>query len=77
MLAYMVTLHDGRRYTVRAAELRYGYDGGVELLADTPAGKQTVALFSANEVESVIAREFLISEEPGEPKAHVVDPIPF
>ncbi|AWM38400.1 hypothetical protein GobsT_34640 [Gemmata obscuriglobus] len=88
MLTFVVTLRGGRRYTIRAAEMRFGYDGALELLGFAPPtdaepfpGKQAVALFSAGEVESVVAREFLVSEEPSEPKPCVVqpnsDPIPF
>lgn len=88
MLTFVVTLRGGRRYTIRAAEMRFGYDGGLELIGAPPAtdadpspGKQTVALFSAGNVESVVAREFLVSEEPGDPAPCVVkpsaDPIPF
>ncbi len=81
MLAFIVTLRSGRRYTVRAQELRLNYDRCLELLA-TPApsdldpspGKQVVALFDSNEVIAVVAREHLVSEEPGEAvaKPHVV-----
>lgn len=87
MFAFIVLLRSGLRYTVRASEMRYGYDGSLELLAVPPAGegaaapaKRVVALFASNEVLSVVAREFLISEERPEPTPHVArsdDAIPF
>jgi hypothetical protein len=83
MLAYIVTLRNGRRYTVRATEVRANPDGGLELLASTAdAGseKVVVAVFDRCDVLTVIAREHLISEEPGEPLPQIVhrnDPIPF
>jgi hypothetical protein len=85
MLAFVVTLNCGRRYTVRAQEMRFSYDGCLELLAAPPAtdgdpspAKQVVALFSSHQVNSVVAKEFLISEEQVE-APHIVrtDPIPF
>ena len=57
MLAYIVTMRNGRRYTVKAEELRFNCEGTLELLA-TPTrtegepfpGRQVVALFSAHDV---------------------------
>jgi len=85
MLAFVVTLNCGRRYTIKAQEMRFSYDGCLELLAvpsatdaDPLPAKQVVALFSSHQVSSVVAKEFLISEEQVE-APHVVrhDPIPF
>jgi hypothetical protein len=89
MLAFIVVLRSGHRYTVRAEELRSNENGIFELLAvpatapDSTRGKQVVAVFDRNDVVSVVAREHLVaSEEPGEGGArpHVIaksDPIPF
>lgn len=83
MLAFIVTLRGGRRYTVQADELRVGADGALELVAagtGAAPGPRVVALFDRNDVVSVVSREHLISEEPGEAAPHTVsrlDPIPF
>ena len=89
MLAYIVTMRSGHRYTVRAEELRQSSDGLYEFIAAPPAGaddpaaaKQVVALFDRSDVFSVVARECLISaEEPNEgARPHMIakaDPIPF
>lgn len=87
MLAFIVTLRSGRRSTIRAEELRFGRTGYVELWASPPSdeiepfpAKQIVAMFCQHDVESVMAREFLVSEEQCEPAPHVVQPsdqIPF
>ena len=90
MLAFIVTLRCGRRYTVRAEELRYTDGGGLELWGFPPAteaepypAKRIIALFNAHEVIAVVAKEHLVAEERGEPIApplvvgHGNDPIPF
>jgi len=87
MLAFIVTLRTGHRYTIRAEELQSNDNGLFELLA-VPANesslvKQVVAMFDRGDVLSIVAREHLVaSEEPGEGGArpHVIaksDPIPF
>jgi hypothetical protein len=85
MLAFVVTLNCGRRYTIKAQEMRFSYDGCLELLATPPAtdtdpypAKQAVGLFSSHQVSSVVAKEFLVSEEQVE-VPHIVrnDQIPF
>jgi hypothetical protein len=88
MLAFIVTLRSGHRYTIRASELRTQSDC-YELLAapephdaDPQPARQVVAVFDRGDVLSVVAREHLIaSEEPGEGASpHAVakaDPIPF
>jgi|GEM_PF-6057514 len=87
MLAFIVTLRSGRRSTIRAEELRFGNTGYVELWASPPSveiepfpPKQIVAMFCQHDVESVVVKEFLVSEEQCEPTPHVVRPsdqIPF
>jgi hypothetical protein len=82
MLAYIVSLRNGRRYTIRAEEVRLNLDCFIELVsAGTPDGaKQVVAVFDRNDVLSIISREHLVAEETAEPAPHVVrhnDPIPF
>jgi hypothetical protein len=81
MLAYIVTLRNGRRYTIRADEVRANPDGVIELLTSTGAGgKAVVAVFDRSDVLTVIAREHLVAEEPGEPLPQIVhrdDAIPF
>lgn len=79
MLAYIVTLDSGRRYTIRATEVRATREGTLELLADSPAsgpsaGRQVVALFNRQDVVSVTATEFLVSEEQGEATSREATP---
>lgn len=76
MPAFIVTFRTGRRCTVQADEVRPGADGFLDLLAQSCV----VATFDRAEVVSVVAREHLISEEPGDVVPHAVtrlDPIPF
>jgi hypothetical protein len=83
MLGYIVTLRNGRRYTVRAEEVCSTAEGLLELLAapgDPATGKVVVAVFDRGDVLTVISREHLVSEEPGEPLPQIVqrgDAIPF
>jgi len=87
MLAFIVTLRSGRKYTIRAHKMQFSFDGGLELLAvPTPTDAdpfppmQVVALFTGGEVESVVAKEFLVAEEKCDPAPHIVrhdDKIPF
>jgi hypothetical protein len=82
MLGFIVTLRNGRRYTVRAEEIRPSPEGVIELLASPGAGeaRAVVAVFDRCDVLSVISREHLVSEEPGEPLPQIVqrgDTIPF
>lgn len=87
MLAFLVALRTGHRYTIRAEELRPNGDGYYELLAapanDSNSAKQVIAVFDRDAVVSIVVREHLIaSEEPGDGGArpHVIakcDPIPF
>ncbi len=89
MLAYIITMRSGHRYTVRAEELRQNSDNFFEFVASPPAtadvpepAKQVIAVFDRNDVFSVVAREFLIAaEEPNEgARPHMIaktDPIPF
>jgi len=82
MLGFIVTLRNGRRYTIRAESVRPTSDGVIELLASPePDGeKVVVAVFDRCDVLSVISREHLVSEEPGEPLPQIVrhgDAIPF
>lgn len=91
MLAFMVVLRSGHRFTIKAAEMRLNYDRCLELLgdrdsADPNASRTVVAMFDANEVMAVVAREHLVSEEAAAPPAGAIvvrrgasdnDPIPF
>lgn len=87
MFSFLVTLRSGRKYTIRASKMQFSYDGGLELLASPPPtdsepfpAMQVIAVFAGGEVESVVAKEFLISEEKCDPAPHVargIDPIPF
>jgi hypothetical protein len=88
MLAYVVALRTGRKYTIHADEVRYSSDRYVELLASvtpaTPANptpaKHVVAVFDANEILAMISRDHLISEEAGDgvvAPISVGDAIPF
>ncbi|MBP3956238.1 hypothetical protein J8F10_13190 [Gemmata sp. G18] len=82
MLAFIVTLRSGRRYTIQAEELRSSSDSYIELLGPSTAVALpgVVALFDRADVVSVVAREHLVSEEPGDAIPHTVtraDPIPF
>ena len=79
MLVYVVALHAGRRYSIRADGVNLTQNGCLELHADTPAGRQVVALFDRSDVVSVVAKEFLVSEEQGESSPHLVgsSAIPF
>jgi hypothetical protein len=89
VLAFVVTLRSGRRYTVKAEELRCN-EGCLELWGFPPSteavpypGKQVVGLFALHEVVAVVTKENLLVEERGEPTPYVVgdangsDPIPF
>ena len=70
MLAFMVVLRSGQRFTIRAAEMRLNYDRCLELLSpdtDLNSQRQVVAMFDANEVIAVVAREHLVSEETAAP----------
>lgn len=89
MLAFIVHMRSGHRYTIRAEELRQNSDGLYEFIAAPPASaddatpaKQVVAVFDRSDVFSVVARECLIAaEEPNEgARPHVIaksDAIPF
>ena len=80
MLLYTVTLHNGRRYTIRAHGVNLTQAGSLELTADTDSGKHVVGLFERSDVISIVAKEFLVSEEQGETSSHVVSSsgaIPF
>jgi len=90
VLTYVVPLHSGHRYTIRAEEVRSHASGFIEFLAapqvsgaDPAPEKQVIAVIGWSAVLSVVAREFLVaSEEPGAgaPRPHMVakiDPIPF
>lgn len=75
MLAFMVVLRSGHRFTIRAAQMRLNYDRCLELLGpdtDPNAPSQVVAMFDSNEVVAVIARENLVSEEPADASAGAV-----
>ncbi|VTR94887.1 unnamed protein product [Gemmata massiliana] len=82
MLAFIVTLRSGRRYTVQAEELRCTGCHLELVVAEPPASPnpRVVGLFDQNEVVAVVAREHLVSEEPSDVVPHAVsrvDPIPF
>jgi hypothetical protein len=73
---FVVTLRDGRRYTVRAARVAFLDQNTVGLMAD-PAPETApdpaagaVAVFDRRLVASVIAADHLVSEA----KAEAVDP---
>jgi hypothetical protein len=89
VLAFIVTLRSGRRYTVRAEEPRFTPGGCLELWGFPPAteaepypAKRIIALFDAHEVVAVVAKEHLVTEERGEQIAPPLvvdrgDAIPF
>jgi hypothetical protein len=87
VLAFIVTLRSGRRYTLKAEEIRFNNGGCIEFWAFPPSseadpypGKQIVGLFALHEVVAVVAKENLVAEEQGELSPHVVngdDQIPF
>lgn len=75
MREFVVTMHSGLRYTVRADRVRFD-SRYVSLVLARPAsltdteGEDVVGLFEQRQVYSVVARDHLVSEEKGEP----VDP---
>lgn len=85
MLTFVVTLRSGRRYTLKAEEVRCNADC-LELWGYPPSseaapypGKQVVGLFAMHDVVAVVAKESLLAEEQVEPAPHVVggEAIPF
>jgi len=73
VLAFVVTLRCGRRYTVQAEELRFNFGAYLELWgfplatdAEPFPGKRIVGVFQLKDVVAVVAKEHLLSEERGE-----------
>lgn len=83
MREYIVTLRSGQRITVKAAHRVITSDHQFVVLTDqvpTPDHPDTVAMFDRREVVSIIARDYLVSEDKVAPTHVVVDPnddIPF